>query len=1712
MKKHILFLLIVCLLGCFLPNIVLGASAASYSGECGENLTWTLDTDSGILTISGSGSMKNYSGNSPWYSYRDSITTVQISNGVTSIGSQSFRNSANLKSVSIPNSVTSIGTSAFRYCSGLTSVIIPGSVASIGDCAFDGCTSMTSVTMGNGVTSIGENGFSNCTRLKTVSIPDSVTTIGSDAFSSCTSLTNATILKGVTKIGSSAFNSCTALKTVTIPSSVTSIGDCAFASCKSLTNVTIPGGVTSIGYAAFRSCTKLSRITISNSNCTIYNDKNTLGVSGSTTIYGHPDSTAQTYANKYGYTFATIYTDADWSEDSIYDQSSGKITLAVYANQKDSDQETQSFKLADTATVTYQDKTYELSKADDGVISFYYTGGSVTVSKEDYVSRTISEAALKISAKVYLQKRSDSCPVISALWLGNVDILSRQYEIPRINSGSSVVTPEIDWGTSSYGSITLLQGTNSVSLTNGANNVNWSNSLDITQDVYIVAKNAAGQSSRRKLKIAVKSAESIAMEGFQLDTGDKLTFALPNKVPLLGGKAISVELPIAIPFDWVVEDGKIYVSIGYQRNYGYDEDTHKVEVKKFAEEAKKLFKDTKEEWSDYKKNQELRKRFGKKLYKGKGSFGFDADFMVVGFMEGYVTPQGNLQWLNRGIIFGGGVGADYSAPFYIGPVPLSFEIEFSAQVQAQLNVIVSNSVRKVTPAGTVDGEISLSGGLGVGIKKVASLSGGLEGKIKPRWEIVANKNDYFKLVGSLNAYAKVEVAFFTYKHAWDPIKEVTWIEYPSQKNPWTAPVSEEFNPYDTSAYTRSDLRYLEDPSEFLPSQRPTRTVENSDIVVTDFLTNAYANAEPQIASFSDGTMLAVWLNGSTNVNALQLYYSYFDGMSWSQPSAVDADGTMDVSASLIAVDNVAYLVWQDASSAISDTATLEDVAPKMGISLATFHKETQKFSVQNVTETVKCLNMMPTVCVSADEVSVVWLRNSENAWFGDNQANTILCRTMTNGTWSEERTLYSGLNSIDSLTANYVDGALSVAYCMDTDGDLSTETDMEAFLNSTQISNNEVLDSGIFYFNGTLYRYQGGAIVDERGAEILKLEADRFQVIDEHGVKAILYNQYNGLYSTIYAVFYDAEANAWGEPIALTANDASYKSFRACVDVNGVLQIFANRIAVNGNYNAADPYGEATLQLITLSLDCDLMITDIYYDCSTYVPGASMTFDLSIKNNGELAANGLAVQIKDEDGVIVSESMLMETLLAGASTEITCGFTPEAVESGKVLTISVIPSQGPDRNEADNSVTATLSFKDIAVENIGWGVNMADEAVIYADIVNRSYDDCNTPVTVHLCASADSTETLQSVSVESLDTMSSERVSFNVAYEEEKVYYIVIETEGENNNSANDSDYVVLNGEASEDNEPILDETIKIAHSLNLASDISINYAVKSSYLTDYDRFHLSYSVPKYTGNEITEYTTGTIEGVVNGSYYYFTLKGLNALRMNDMVEATLHMFKGDVEYVSKVDTYSVGTYAYNKLNDANAAEALKKMCANLLQYGAAAQVWKEYRTNALVDANMTAEHKAYLIDTESITFGTVNQKLGDVANAKVTWVGKALILDSQVAVKYVFDASKFTGDINNLKLVATFTNKDGQKETVTVEEFEVYNEAKKQYAFIFNGLLAAELRAVVNVAIYAGNTQVSESWNFQADQYAIGKDGALLEMCKALFAYSDSAKAYFGN
>ena len=291
MKKRLLLMLVLALL------LTFGATSATVdSGECGDNLTWTLDGD-GTLTISGNGAMDDYQRNAPWNN--SAIKTIKIESGVKTIGSYAFYYCNKLKKVEIPNTVYSIGNDAFANCQNLTEINIPSSILRIDNDSiyrnpFNNCKSLTNISVDSknkyyasingvlynkektklilcpegikeyeipmGVSQIENNAFQNCSNLERLKMSDSVIEIGYWAFDDCVNLRELTLSENITSLDLGTFKNCTNLIVINVPNKVNEIGTSIFENCKNLETIYLPENLKKIGENAFKNCVNLKKI------------------------------------------------------------------------------------------------------------------------------------------------------------------------------------------------------------------------------------------------------------------------------------------------------------------------------------------------------------------------------------------------------------------------------------------------------------------------------------------------------------------------------------------------------------------------------------------------------------------------------------------------------------------------------------------------------------------------------------------------------------------------------------------------------------------------------------------------------------------------------------------------------------------------------------------------------------------------------------------------------------------------------------------------------------------------------------------------------------------------------------------------------------------------------------------------------------------------------------------------------------------------------------------------------------------------------------------------------------------------------------------------------------------------------------------------------------------------------------------------------------
>lgn len=148
MKRRLFMLILaLALLLCTLPVSATETTEPSSSAEptevtrepgyCGEDITW--DFHKGTLTITGTGKMDDFPDGAPWQELKAGIVRVYISDGITYIGANAFRDYDVLLLVEFGSDVYEIGPDAFRSCDGLTSITLPGNFRVFGENCFMSC-------------------------------------------------------------------------------------------------------------------------------------------------------------------------------------------------------------------------------------------------------------------------------------------------------------------------------------------------------------------------------------------------------------------------------------------------------------------------------------------------------------------------------------------------------------------------------------------------------------------------------------------------------------------------------------------------------------------------------------------------------------------------------------------------------------------------------------------------------------------------------------------------------------------------------------------------------------------------------------------------------------------------------------------------------------------------------------------------------------------------------------------------------------------------------------------------------------------------------------------------------------------------------------------------------------------------------------------------------------------------------------------------------------------------------------------------------------------------------------------------------------------------------------------------------------------------------------------------------------------------------------
>lgn len=281
MKKRILStLLALCMALALLPGT--GWAVETYSGTCGDNITWRISGD-GTLFLDGKGNIPYLGGYyfaepAPWEKYADSIKTIHVNEGITGINGGAFSGCNSATGIVLPASLQFIGSGAWPTGDKLmyvvtgfnsTNYIEYGGVLYAQNPATSesevgkGVPSLvcyppalkyaetSTYTVREGTKAIASYAFEGNKYVKEVVIPNSVQEIGYDAFRSCISLESVQLPKVLTELKGGTFENCISLKEINLPSGIRTVDISAFWFCDNLNTIIIPASVTQFGSDSF---------------------------------------------------------------------------------------------------------------------------------------------------------------------------------------------------------------------------------------------------------------------------------------------------------------------------------------------------------------------------------------------------------------------------------------------------------------------------------------------------------------------------------------------------------------------------------------------------------------------------------------------------------------------------------------------------------------------------------------------------------------------------------------------------------------------------------------------------------------------------------------------------------------------------------------------------------------------------------------------------------------------------------------------------------------------------------------------------------------------------------------------------------------------------------------------------------------------------------------------------------------------------------------------------------------------------------------------------------------------------------------------------------------------------------------------------------------------------------------------------------------------
>ena len=620
-----------------------------------------------------------------------------------------------------------------------------------------------------------------------------------------------------------------------------------------------------------------------------------------------------------------------------------------------------------------------------------------------------------------------------------------------------------------------------------------------------------------------------------------------------------------------------------------------------------------------------------------------------------------------------------------------------------------------------------------GSAKIEEGIGYTEGKIGGEPSLTFKvPSPYFKQVAA-EIYAKLKQTFFGWAKEWKI--SYTWSYPPRGSQTFKTLISStsgEWKPLPRDYATPNYAKFTGSKANLKMIGLKILALNALGAQESSIVENVFPYASPSIATNNSGNAIMLWTHDDINkpqAQGFEIYYSTWDGNSWSSPGAVTDNYLPEFEPSVMFDSNGnAIGVWTLFNNAsITANTSVFSVLDDVELAYSVWDKNTKTWSAPKILTNNSMFEGL--VSLSNDingDVSATWIVDKDNN-ISTTSDRDIYYSIWNGSDWSELKMVTNDVAvDVNPVLAYSQNNAISV-WSQDTDGNITTRTDKELYYavwngsewsTPTYLTNDNIEDTTpkiMFdkFNNVTLTWIKRNETADriyiftyDNGWSSPKLVAESLTIyemglsFDSDNNAVVVWQGASPSGQDIYYTVCDNSNQLWCGEKQLTNDTSAEWQLSTTIDSKNEIMIsYVKQNITIFNHTIIEGESDLCYLIHPIMLDLSLDSSDIIFSNETAYPGDTITINATIHNIGDLQANSVEVKFSDGlSGPQIGTTQTIPSLPAGQNATVSVTWNIPGLQQSHDIYVKVDPDdKHPETNESNNVAFTSIVLPDLKI-------------------------------------------------------------------------------------------------------------------------------------------------------------------------------------------------------------------------------------------------------------------------------------------------------------------------------------------------------------------------------------------------------------------------------